>query len=56
MAFIRSMVDGLAQRLQDNPNDLAGWKRLARAYQVLGESEKARAAKTRIKELEQVAP
>ncbi len=56
MAFIRSMVDGLAQRLQDNPNDLAGWKRLARAYQVLGDSEKARAAETRISELEQAAP
>ncbi len=56
MVFIRSMVDGLAQRLQDNPNDLAGWKRLARAYQILGESEKARAAESRIWELEQAAP
>ena len=56
MAFIRSMVNRLAQRLQDNPSDLAGWKRLARAYEILGDAEKARAAESRIWELEQAAP
>ncbi len=56
IAFIRSMVDGLAQRLRDNPGDLASWKRLARAYQVLGDSKKAHAAESRIQELQHVAP
>lgn len=39
-AAIRSMVDGLAARLEKEPNDLAGWQRLVRSYAVLGESEK----------------
>ena len=56
IAFIRSMVDGLAQRLRDNPGDLAGWKRLERAYQVLGDTKNARAAESRIRELEHGAP
>lgn len=34
--MITSMVGSLAQRLADNPNDYAGWQRLARAYEVLG--------------------
>ena len=42
--FIRSMVDGLAARLEENPDDLEGWLRLIRAYQVLGETERATAA------------
>ncbi len=41
LAFIRSMVQRLADRLADNPDDREGWLRLARAYQVLGEDEKA---------------
>ena len=52
MAFIQSMVDRLAARLKEEPNDIQGWKRLARAYQVLGELEKAGVAKRRIRELE----
>ncbi|MAP94099.1 MAG: c-type cytochrome biogenesis protein CcmI [Ponticaulis sp.] len=40
-AQIRSMVDGLAVRLEDNPDDLQGWLRLIRARTVLGESEVA---------------
>lgn len=40
-AKIRSMVDGLAQRLQSDPNDLEGWLKLSRSYGVLGESDKA---------------
>ncbi len=51
-AFIRSMVQRLADRLEDEPDDLAGWKRLARAYRVLGETAKAEAAEKRIAELE----
>ncbi|MCK0137922.1 c-type cytochrome biogenesis protein CcmI [Aliiroseovarius sp. F47248L] len=42
--FVRSMVTRLAERLQDEPNDLDGWMRLGNAYRVLGEMEKARAA------------
>lgn len=52
MDFVRSMVNRLADRLKDQPNDLQGWKRLARAYRVLGETEKARAAQVRIQTLE----
>lgn len=46
-AMIRSMVEGLAARLEENPDDAAGWRRLARAYQVLGEAEKAQEALAR---------
>jgi cytochrome c-type biogenesis protein CcmH len=38
---IRNMVDGLAAKLQDNPNDRDGWLRLARARMVLNEPDKA---------------
>jgi cytochrome c-type biogenesis protein CcmH len=38
---IRSMVAGLAARLAREPNDLEGWKRLARSYRVLGEAAKS---------------
>ena len=43
-AFIRSMVDGLAERLKTSPDDLDGWLRLAHAYTVLDEADSARAA------------
>jgi cytochrome c-type biogenesis protein CcmH len=46
-AMIRSMVDRLATRLEQDPNDKDGWTRLAHAYDVLGESEKAQAARAR---------
>jgi len=39
--MIRGMVEGLAQRLEDNPNDVEGWQRLARARRVLGEETAA---------------
>lgn len=35
-AFIAKMVDGLAARLAANGKDLEGWKRLTRAYKVMG--------------------
>ena len=41
MEMIRSMVAGLAVRLEGDPNDPEGWRRLARSYAVLGEAEKA---------------
>lgn len=41
---IRSMVAGLAARLEQSPEDFEGWMRLARAYQVLGEPAKSKAA------------
>jgi cytochrome c-type biogenesis protein CcmH len=46
-AMIRGMVDRLAARLEQNPNDKEGWLRLARAYDVLGEKDKAEAARVR---------
>lgn len=49
--MIRSMVQRLADRLADNPNDLAGWRRLAKAYEVLGDEEKAEDARQRIQAL-----
>jgi cytochrome c-type biogenesis protein CcmH len=50
-AMIRSMVDRLAARLEEEPGDLDGWLRLSRAYAVLGEPERARAAVGRAAEL-----
>ncbi len=47
-AMIRAMVDGLAARLAQSPDDLAGWQRLARAREVLGETEAAIAAHRQI--------
>ncbi len=38
-AMIENMVAGLAQRLEENPNDIEGLRRLARAYQVLGRGQ-----------------
>jgi len=40
-AMINGMVDGLAERLKVAPNDPAGWARLIRARQVLGQTEQA---------------
>jgi cytochrome c-type biogenesis protein CcmH len=43
-AMVRGMVDRLAERLRADGSDLDGWLRLMRAYMVLGERDKARAA------------
>jgi cytochrome c-type biogenesis protein CcmH len=43
-AFIESMVAKLAERLKNEPDDLDGWMRLAKAYSVLGKREDAHAA------------
>ncbi len=39
--MIRSMVARLAERLEEEPEDVEGWLRLAQAYRVLGETDKA---------------
>lgn len=44
---INQMVDRLAARLKDNPQDLAGWARLARAYKVQGRLDEAADAYTK---------
>jgi cytochrome c-type biogenesis protein CcmH len=40
-AMIEGMVQRLADRLKDNPDDLDGWLRLGKAYAVLGRKEDA---------------
>ena len=50
--MIRGMVNRLAERLKTEPNDLQGWKRLAQAYQVLGDADKAAEVREKIKALE----
>lgn len=42
--FIQSMVQRLADRLKDEPDDLDGWLQLGRAYSVLGSVEEAKDA------------
>lgn len=43
-AAIAGMVEGLAQRLKSAPDDPEGWRRLLRAYVVLGQKAEAEAA------------
>ena len=43
-AAIHTMVDRLATRLAKNGHDIEGWLRLVRAYKVMNETDKARAA------------
>lgn len=50
-AMIRSMVERLAGKLKDNPDDLTGWKRLAQAYRVLGDTAGVAEAEAQIKRL-----
>ncbi len=45
--MIRGMVQRLADRLEENPNDPEGWRRLANAYRVLNENAKAAEADAR---------
>jgi cytochrome c-type biogenesis protein CcmH len=39
--MIQGMVESLAARLKDQPDDVEGWRMLARSYRVLGEKAKA---------------
>jgi len=43
-AMIQGMVEGLAARLREDPNDIAGWERLIRSYTVLNDTPSAVAA------------
>lgn len=46
-AMIRSMVDGLASRLEQSPRDADGWIKLIRSRVVLGETDLAKRALAR---------
>lgn len=48
---IQGMVDGLAARLAENPDDPEGWMRLVRAYHVLGDEAKSDAALAKARDL-----
>jgi cytochrome c-type biogenesis protein CcmH len=48
-AFIGSMVQRLADRMDKNPDDVDGWLRLGRAYKVLEDPRKANDAFKRAK-------
>jgi cytochrome c-type biogenesis protein CcmH len=48
--MIAQMVDGLAERLNRDGRDLAGWLRLVNAYAVLDRKEDARAALARARQ------
>jgi cytochrome c-type biogenesis protein CcmH len=50
--MIHAMVDKLAAKLEANPDDADGWRKLARAYQVLGENDKAKTALDRAAQAE----
>lgn len=45
-AMIAGMVEGLAARLETEPDDVEGWTMLARSYSVLGEFKKSADAYT----------
>lgn len=55
-AFILSMVERLATRLEDEPEDLDGWMRLGNAYVVLEEITLARSAFERARDLLDATP
>lgn len=48
---IQAMVERLAQRLQDRPEDAPGWAMLARSYMALGRLDEAAAASARVLQL-----
>ncbi|WOI53073.1 c-type cytochrome biogenesis protein CcmI [Parvularcula sp. LCG005] len=47
-AFIEQMVGRLEDRLEEQPGNLEGWRRLAQAYEVLGRAEDAQRAYAQI--------
>ncbi len=49
--MVAGMVEGLAARLEENPDDLQGWMMLARSYQVLERPQDALAAYRRAGDL-----
>ncbi|WP_420345697.1 c-type cytochrome biogenesis protein CcmI [Pelagibius sp.] len=54
--FIRSMVDSLASRLEEQPDNPEGWLQLARSYTVLGDVEAAGRALERAAPLVEAMP
>lgn len=46
--MIQGMVDGLADRMKQTPDDVDGWRRLARAYTVLGRTDQAADAERQV--------
>jgi cytochrome c-type biogenesis protein CcmH len=50
--MIETMVEGLATRLKATPDDIQGWRQLARSYEVLGRSQDARNAWRRVAALD----
>lgn len=54
--LIQSMVGGLAERLEQSPDDIEGWRRLIRAYTVLGQDGDARDALEQAREVFADAP
>ncbi len=46
-APVSQMIDGLARRLESQPDDEAGWRLLAQSYAYVGDMEQARAAADR---------
>lgn len=50
-ATIGAMVERLAARLEETPDDLEGWLRLGRSYNVLGDPARSTAAYARAAEL-----
>lgn len=51
VAPVAALVDGLAQRLESNPDDVKGWVLLAKSYAHLGQYESAHAAAARARAL-----
>lgn len=49
--MIRGMVEGLAARLEKQPRDFEGWSRLIRSRAVMGESDKAKTALAKAREI-----
>jgi len=47
IAMIAGMVDGLSERLEEEPNDLRGWLMLIRSYRILEREDDAKAAQAR---------
>lgn len=56
MELVRSMVSGLAERLESEPANLQGWLQLARAHMVLGQRDDARGALESAKQLTDKLP
>ncbi len=50
-APVSEMIDGLARRLETEPDDEAGWRLLAQSYAYVGDMEQARFAADRAVDL-----